>query len=144
MKLISVTAFDTMGPHIGKCAWCEMDLTGKMGVIVHYAGSLAPSDPHGGNEAAVVVCETCFVAKVVPPSQWPRPRLFPETDIYDAEFGKRARHGLQLLGLRTLGEIAERTEAELLAVKGFKGTSLREVKETLERAGLKLKETGAT
>ncbi|MCH2162111.1 MAG: hypothetical protein MK085_09590 [Phycisphaerales bacterium] len=51
----------------------------------------------------------------------------------------RARKALQLLGVQTLGEIAARTEAELLGVKNFGQTSLDEINEKLQDHGLSLR-----
>ncbi len=51
----------------------------------------------------------------------------------------RARKGLQKLGIRTLGELTERTEAELLGCKNFGVTSLNEIKEALGKFDLKLR-----
>jgi DNA-directed RNA polymerase subunit alpha len=43
----------------------------------------------------------------------------------------RARKALQLLGIHTLGDLAARTEAELMGVKNFGQTSLEELKQLL-------------
>ena len=51
----------------------------------------------------------------------------------------RARKALQLLGIQTLGDLASRTEAELMGVKNFGATSLEEVKERLVQHGLGLR-----
>jgi DNA-directed RNA polymerase subunit alpha len=51
----------------------------------------------------------------------------------------RARKALQLLGVQTLGEIAARTEAELLGVKNFGQTSLDEIDLKLGEHGLSLR-----
>jgi DNA-directed RNA polymerase subunit alpha len=52
----------------------------------------------------------------------------------------RARKALQVLGIQTIGDLAARTEAELMGVKNFGSTSLDEVKERLEAFGLGLRE----
>jgi DNA-directed RNA polymerase subunit alpha len=52
----------------------------------------------------------------------------------------RARKALQVLGIQTIGDLAARTEAELMGVKNFGTTSLDEVKERLEAFGLGLRE----
>ena len=52
----------------------------------------------------------------------------------------RARKALQLLGIATLGDLAARTEAELMGVKNFGSTSLDEVREKLVEAGLGLRD----
>jgi DNA-directed RNA polymerase subunit alpha len=51
----------------------------------------------------------------------------------------RARKALQFLGVQTLGDLATRTEAELMGVKNFGATSLQEVKEKLAEYGLTLR-----
>lgn len=51
----------------------------------------------------------------------------------------RARKALQALNIRTLGELASRTEAELMGVKNFGATSLTEVREKLAEHGLDLR-----
>jgi hypothetical protein len=47
----------------------------------------------------------------------------------------RARKALQMLNIQTLGDLAMRTEAELMGVKNFGATSLTEVKERLGEHG---------
>jgi DNA-directed RNA polymerase subunit alpha len=56
------------------------------------------------------------------------------------ELSVRARKALQLLNIGTLGELAARTEAELMGVKNFGATSLHEIRERLEQHGLSLRE----
>ena len=51
----------------------------------------------------------------------------------------RARKALQLLNLQTLGDLATRTEAELMGVKNFGATSLTEIKSKLAEFGLYLR-----
>lgn len=51
----------------------------------------------------------------------------------------RARKALQVLGIQTMGDLAGRTEAELMGVKNFGATSLDEVKERLTQHGLGLR-----
>lgn len=52
----------------------------------------------------------------------------------------RARKALQILNVQTLGDLATRTEAELMGVKNFGATSLQEVKDKLAGYGLTLRE----
>jgi DNA-directed RNA polymerase subunit alpha len=56
------------------------------------------------------------------------------------ELSVRARKALQLLNIGTLGELASRTEAELMGVKNFGQTSLIEIKEKLALHGLTLRQ----
>jgi DNA-directed RNA polymerase subunit alpha len=51
----------------------------------------------------------------------------------------RARKALQMLGIMTIGDLATRTEAELMGVKNFGATSLDEIKERLASFGLELR-----
>ncbi|MCA9286579.1 MAG: hypothetical protein KDA22_15245 [Phycisphaerales bacterium] len=55
------------------------------------------------------------------------------------ELSVRARKALQLLNIQSLGELACRTEAELMGVKNFGATSLTEIKEKLTEHGLGLR-----
>ncbi len=55
------------------------------------------------------------------------------------ELSVRARKALQLLNITSLGELAARTEAELMGVKNFGQTSLVEIKEKLTQHGLSLR-----
>ncbi len=55
------------------------------------------------------------------------------------ELSVRARKALQLLNLQTLGDLATRTEAELMGVKNFGATSLTEIKSKLAEFGLYLR-----
>jgi DNA-directed RNA polymerase subunit alpha len=51
----------------------------------------------------------------------------------------RARKALQILNIQTIGELAMRTEAELMGVKNFGQTSLEEIGEKLGEYGLGLR-----
>ena len=46
---------------------------------------------------------------------------------------------LQLLNIQSIGDLATRTEAELMGVKNFGATSLVEIKEKLANFGLGLR-----
>jgi len=58
----------------------------------------------------------------------------------DLNLSVRARKALQMLGIQSIGELASRTEAELMGVKNFGQTSLVEIKERLAKYGLSLRE----
>ncbi|MCB9846773.1 MAG: tetratricopeptide repeat protein [Phycisphaeraceae bacterium] len=60
--------------------------------------------------------------------------------VGDLNLSVRARKALQMLGIQTIGELASRTEAELMGVKNFGHTSLVEIKERLGALGLSLRE----
>ncbi|MGE0712019.1 MAG: DNA-directed RNA polymerase subunit alpha C-terminal domain-containing protein [Planctomycetota bacterium] len=53
----------------------------------------------------------------------------------------RSQKCMERLGLRTIGQLTSRTEAELLSAKNFGATSLTEIKEKLEERGLRLKDS---
>jgi DNA-directed RNA polymerase subunit alpha len=59
--------------------------------------------------------------------------------VTDLQLSVRARKALQLLNIQTLGDLASRTEAELMGVKNFGATSLTEVKQRLAEANLGLR-----
>jgi DNA-directed RNA polymerase subunit alpha len=56
------------------------------------------------------------------------------------EFSVRSRKAFVLMNATTLGELAQKSESELLGIKNFGQTSLNEVKQKLRRYGLSLKE----
>lgn len=58
--------------------------------------------------------------------------------ITDFELSQRPRKCLEALGVKTLGDLCQRTEQELLALSNFGEISLREVNELLAREELKL------
>ena len=59
--------------------------------------------------------------------------------VSDMNLSVRARKAVQLLGCQTLGDLASHTEAELMGIKNFGATSLKEVKEKLVEFGLSLR-----
>lgn len=61
--------------------------------------------------------------------------------LSDLEFSGRARKCFQRLNLVTVGDLANKTEAELLAAKNFGQTSLNEVKQKLAELNLTLRKT---
>ena len=60
--------------------------------------------------------------------------------VSDLGMSVRARKALQILGVQTVGDLAARTEAELMGVKNFGATSLDEVKIKLGELGLELRQ----
>ncbi len=63
--------------------------------------------------------------------------------VADLQLSVRARKALQLLGIQTLGDLASHTEAELMGVKNFGATSLKEVRERLVEHNLSLRKLDA-
>lgn len=59
--------------------------------------------------------------------------------VAEMELSVRARKCLQRLGISTIGELTQRSEAELLAIKNFGQTSLQEIKRRLTEFGLSLR-----
>jgi DNA-directed RNA polymerase subunit alpha len=59
--------------------------------------------------------------------------------VADLELSVRSRKALQRLNINTLGDLAARTEAELLGCKNFGQTSLNEIKQQLSANGLELR-----
>ena len=60
--------------------------------------------------------------------------------VADLELSVRSRKCMERLNIDTLGDLIEKTEAELLAAKNFGQTSLNEIKQRLEEHGLRLKD----
>ncbi|MFP4054698.1 MAG: DNA-directed RNA polymerase subunit alpha C-terminal domain-containing protein [Phycisphaerae bacterium] len=65
------------------------------------------------------------------------------TPVDHVEFSVRARRALETLGIRTMGDLAAKTEAELLACKNFGQTSLNEIRQRLNEYGLDLRDPNA-
>jgi len=61
-----------------------------------------------------------------------------EIPVTDFELSVRSRNCLQKMNIRTLGELIQHTEQELLAYKNFGETSLQEIKDMLASKGLYL------
>jgi len=61
-----------------------------------------------------------------------------ETPISDFELSVRSRNCLRKMNIRTLGDLLNISEAELLSYKNFGETSLREIKAILEQKNLHL------
>jgi DNA-directed RNA polymerase subunit alpha len=59
--------------------------------------------------------------------------------VSDLDLSVRSRKCLQRLNISTLGELAQRTEAELLGMRNFGQTSLSEIKERLAEHGIQLR-----
>jgi DNA-directed RNA polymerase subunit alpha len=58
--------------------------------------------------------------------------------VTDFELSVRSRNCLAKMGVRTLGDLIQKTEAELLSYKNFGETSLQEIKDVLAQKGLRL------
>lgn len=58
--------------------------------------------------------------------------------LTELELSVRSRHCMNVLGLKTVGDLLQRSEAELMTIKNFGQTSLNEVKQKLAELGLSL------
>jgi DNA-directed RNA polymerase subunit alpha len=58
--------------------------------------------------------------------------------LTDLELSVRSRHCMNVLGLKSIGELVQKSEAELMTIKNFGQTSLNEVKQKLAELGLTL------
>lgn len=67
-----------------------------------------------------------------------RQNLILSIPVTDFELSVRSRNCLNKMNIKTLGDLVEKTEAELLSYKNFGETSLMEIKEILAKKGLKL------
>jgi DNA-directed RNA polymerase subunit alpha len=63
--------------------------------------------------------------------------------VADLNLSVRARKALQLLNIQTLGDLASHTEAELMGIKNFGATSLKEIRERLVENNLELRKLDA-
>ena len=61
-----------------------------------------------------------------------------QTPITDFELSVRSRNCLAKMNIQSLGDLIQRTEAELLSYKNFGETSLQEIKDILGSKGLRL------
>ena len=61
-----------------------------------------------------------------------------ERDIADLDLSVRAANCMEVAEIKTIGELCARTEEQLLGVRNFGKTSLREIKKKLEGFGLSL------
>ncbi len=77
-------------------------------------------------------------AVTAPPVPKAPPEIL-EKPVAELELSVRSRKCLQRLNITTLGELAMRTEAELLGTKNFGQTSLAEIKERLSQYNLTLR-----
>ena len=59
--------------------------------------------------------------------------------VAELELSVRSRKCLMRLGISSIGELTQRSEAELLAIKNFGMTSLSEIKRRLAELGLALR-----
>jgi len=75
----------------------------------------------------------------LPPSLGNVPQEVLNKSVSDLELSVRSRKALQRLNISAIGELAGRTEAELLGCKNFGQTSLTEIKQQLATFGLSLR-----
>lgn len=87
--------------------------------------------------AAMAVQEEDF--RMVKESKRPENKNL-EIAIKDLEFSVRSRNCLEQENIRTLGELAQKRAADLLAIKNFGKKSLVEIRDKLKQHGLGLKD----
>ena len=58
--------------------------------------------------------------------------------VVDLQLSVRGRRAMEVLGVKTIGELIEKTEEDLLSCRNFGQTSINEVKEKLRAYGLAL------
>lgn len=90
----------------------------RLGMALEEKGSVKPVDPEIVSQAS--------------------PEILHKT-VDDLELSVRARRALERLGVKTVLELINKTEAELLGCKNFGVTSLNEIKERLSNFGLSLR-----
>ena len=86
-----------------------------------------------------VPCVSCSIAMAIDVSDEPEPlnpNLFKSVD--ELELSVRSANCLQNANIRFIGELVQRTEAEMLKTKNFGRKSLNEIKDTLGSLGLSL------
>src|SRR5690606_36094447 len=77
-----------------------------------------------------------LVSEELPDPQSPDPRRRPVSEL---DLSVRSRRIVDLLKIRTIGDLSNKTEAELLACPNFGQTSLNEIKSKLDELGLSLR-----
>ena len=80
--------------------------------------------------------EPVAVAEEMPDPQSADPSRRP---ISELDLSVRSRRIVDLLKIRTIGDLSSKTEAELLACPNFGQTSLNEIKTKLDELGLSLR-----
>lgn len=83
--------------------------------------------------------ETPFMAPILSPSE-----VSPEIlgkPVTELDLSVRSRRAVDSMGVRTLGELSQHSEKELLEIPNFGQTSLNEIKEKLRAFGLKLSDS---
>jgi DNA-directed RNA polymerase subunit alpha len=58
--------------------------------------------------------------------------------ISEVDLSKHCKNAVQKMGIETIGELVSKTETELLEQKGFKQADIDEIKDQLDKLGLKL------
>jgi DNA-directed RNA polymerase subunit alpha len=99
---------------------------------------LAQKNLRLGQELQPAEQPICLSAARLPTDQTGHANL----PVAELELSVRSRKALQRLGISTIGELAQQSEAELMTIKNFGQTSLNEIKRQLERFGLALRQPG--
>jgi len=83
--------------------------------------------------------ESSLIAALTPQQEDSTQSGLLSRSVAELELYVRSRKCLMRLGISTIGELANRTEAELLAIKNFGMTSLSEIKRRLAEIGISLR-----
>lgn len=67
-------------------------------------------------------------------------RIFYPIEVYRLDISARAEHVLEALGIKTVGDLVQWTEAELLRAKNMGHTTVWNIKAALGDLGLQLKQ----
>ena len=92
--------------------------------------------------------ESGSLMSLISASPTPRPAMGDDSDelfdtpIAQVEFSIRVQRAMDTLGIRTVGELVSKTEADLMTCGNFGQTSLNEVHAKLSEYGMKLNEIG--
>jgi hypothetical protein len=134
-------------PLVDGSSWVRELATGASLERVAELAAAGATDPCTWPLAALLVGGYRFDGAAPPIVTGPPPILVssPATDdellarsVDDLELSVRSQVALDKAGIRTIGELAQKTESELLKLKKFGPKSLKEVKMILEELGLTL------
>ena len=119
----------------------ETSLTEIKEMLTQHGLYLGMGLEHTGSPAPVVRQAVPTPAEVSAAQEEAETRAAVAEMLLDGiEFSVRCRKCFTRLGLKTLGDLANLSETELMDIKNFGQTSLAEVKQKLRRYGLNMKE----
>ncbi len=105
------------------------------------AGASSPEEAlQPGAVAAIGAATPQEASQVAAAGPTPEEEQTLNTPVEELDLSTRSRKCMQKLGIRTVGELIQQSEQDLLAVPNFGATSIQEVKERLAELGLSLEE----